>query len=77
MDDEPPIAEELTLALITMMVRKGQIDESDIETLCEGLSEEAAHQARCCLLDALAPKESDWRAEQARSRLRLITGGEE
>lgn len=76
MDDAPPIAEDLVLAVTTALIRKGLLDESDIEAICVGLSEDAAHAVRCCVVEAAAPKESDWRAERARERFRVV-GSEE
>jgi hypothetical protein len=70
--DEPLPSEEMTVALVTGLIRKGLIDEADVEQMCAGLSEDAAHQLRCCLVEASAPRESDWRAERARGQFRVV-----
>lgn len=68
----PPLAEELFTALAAGLIRKGLLDESDIEAMCAGLTEDAAHQLRCCLIEAAAPTQSEWAAEQARRGFRVI-----
>jgi hypothetical protein len=75
--DTPPPAEELVLAMATGLLRKGLIDETDIEDMCAGLSEDVAHQLRCCVLEASAPSQAEWAAGQARERFRVIEGGGE
>lgn len=74
--DDAPLAEEITLALATGLLRKGLIDEADVEAMCAGLSEDAAHHLRCCVIEAQAPADSDWAAGQARARFRVVDGGE-
>lgn len=78
MEDAPPcLAEEVVVALLTQLLRKGLIDEDDLEAMCAGLGEDAAHQIRCCFLEAAAPSQSEWEAERARARFRVVKGGEE
>lgn len=72
--DDPPIAEDLVLALVTRLLRKGLIDAGDIEAMCASLSEGAAHQLRCCILEAEAPTTSERQAAQARLRLHVVKG---
>jgi hypothetical protein len=62
----------MILAVTTGMLRKGLLDEADIESMCAGLDEEAAHQLRCCVLEAAAPSVSDWRADMARKGFRVV-----
>jgi hypothetical protein len=71
-DAPPPIAEDLILAVTTGLLRKGLLDEADIEAMCAGLNDETAHQLRCCVLEAAAPSQSEWRAEMARRRFVVV-----
>lgn len=76
-------AEPLILALITQLVRRGDLDADDIDQMATGLEEEgegeAAHLCRAAFVEAHAPSASDWNAERARARMRLIKtdGGNE
>ncbi len=73
MEDEPvSIAEELVMALLVQLLRKGAIDEADIEAMTEGLSDGAGHLANCAIVEAAAPSTSEWKAEQARARFRVV-----
>lgn len=65
-------AEEIVMALIVQLLRRGLIEPSDIEAMGEGLSEEAAHLANCAVVEAAAPSQSEWQAERARSRFRVV-----
>lgn len=77
MVDEPvSLAEEIVMALIVQLLRRGLIDETDIEAAAAGLSEEAQHLVNCAIIEAAAPPESEWSAEQARSRFRVVKPGD-
>lgn len=73
MSDQPiTIAEEVTAALVVGLLRKGVIDEADIAEIGGGLSDEAAHLLNSLVVEAVAPPESDWRAEMARKRFVVV-----
>ena len=78
MDDAPQtIGEEIAMALVVQLLRKGAIDEADVDTMAEGLSDDAQHLLNCAIVEAAAPAASDWRAEKARGRFRVVDGGGE
>lgn len=78
MDDQPvTIAEELATALIVRLMRLGVITDKDVLEMTAGLSEEAQHMANALIIEAMAPQDSDWKADRARARFRVIEGGEE
>lgn len=78
MDDQPvTIAEEVVAALVIGLLRRGVIDESDIREMAQGLSDEAGHLLNALVVEAAAPTQSDWSAEQRRKRFRLVPSGPE
>jgi len=72
----PCLAEELVMALLVQMIRKGLVDEDDIEAMVQGLSDEAGHMASCAIVEAAAPQASEWKADQARARFHVVKGDE-
>ena len=73
--DQPvTIAEELAAALIVRLLRRGVIDADDIEEM--EMSQEARDVAMSLIVEAAAPTASEWRAEKARERFRVVDGGE-
>jgi hypothetical protein len=68
-------------ALTRAMIRKGLLEDSDIADAADELEaageQTAAHVMRCAAIEAKAPAQSDWNADRARKRFRLIEGGEE
>jgi hypothetical protein len=69
--------ESITLALIARLVQTGGLDPDDIEAIAESLGDDAAHLVRCCVLDAMAPSQSEWDADKARARFTAISGGKD
>ena len=72
----------LVLALIRRLHGEGALDDSDLAAIADEVDSareedaEAAHQVRCIGIEAAAPSQSDWKAERARSRFRVIEGDE-
>ena len=77
MDEPVTIAEELAGALIVRLLRNGVLTNDDVLEMAAGLSEDAQHLANALIVEALAPPTSEWKAERARGRFRVIEGGEE
>lgn len=71
------------MALITHMVRVSALDADDIDDMAAALDEQgerdAARICRAAFAQALAPSASDWNAQRARNRMRLVSsdGGNE
>jgi hypothetical protein len=69
-------SEALILAVLAHMVRTEKLtadDIDDIATTLDGEGEtEAAHLCRCTFIEGIAPKHSDWEADQRRSRFHII-----
>lgn len=65
-----------TLALIRRLCAEGVISSDDVDAIAEDLDErgeaEVAHAVRCEFIQAIAPSESDWQAEQRRSRFEIV-----
>jgi hypothetical protein len=76
-DTAPPPSDELVLALIVHLLRQGVIDQDGVAEMAAGVSDDAAHLVNCAVVEASAPKESDWRAERARCGFRVVEGGGE
>lgn len=76
---ETPLAERMLKALLIQMLRSDAMDPDDITEAADALAdagdEEAAHELRCMIVEAVAPSPSDWQADKARSRFRSIDGG--
>lgn len=73
MDDQPvTIAEEAVASLYRQLIRRGLIDLSDLDALCEGLSEEAGHLVRALFVEAEARPASEVAALKARDGFRVV-----
>lgn len=75
MDEPPCTAEAIASALTVTLLRKGVLDPDDIATAADSVEaedENAAHVLRCAVIEAEAPTQSEWLAEQARKRFRVI-----
>jgi hypothetical protein len=70
-------ADALIIALVEQLVRKGALNADDVDAMAERLDgegeDEAAHWARAALVQAMATPASEWSADQARSRFRIVT----
>jgi phage tail tape-measure protein len=71
------VPEPIATALIAHLVRTGALGSDDINAIGEALEAdgegEAAHEARCAFVEAVAQSDSDFRAERARSRFHVIS----
>jgi hypothetical protein len=69
-------ADDLLTAFIVMLYRKGVIDAADMTALADEFGvkgdDEKAHLVNCLIVEAEAPAQADWQAEQARKRLRIV-----
>lgn len=73
MDDQPvTIAEEVTASLYRQLIRRGIIDLSDLEALCEGLSPEADSLVRALFIEAEVRPTSEVAALKARDGFRVV-----
>jgi hypothetical protein len=88
--DEPTsLAEDLLRAVVLRLISKGVMDAGDLLAISEEFAAKAhaasdeddcyrfemlADTANAIILEAEAPTESEWKAEQARARFRLIEG---
>lgn len=74
------LSERMLSAFLAQMIRAEAIDPDDIAEAAERLDkagdEEAAHALRCIIVEASAPDQSDWQAEQRRNRFRVVDGPE-
>lgn len=65
----------LAYHLLLQLLKRGDLDQADIEAIAARLEEEgeadAAHAVRAALLEADAPSEAEFR----RSRMRLVPDG--
>lgn len=66
------LAEEVVSALIVALIRAGALDPDDMLAI-EGLSEDARAHIEALIVEAAAPSQADWQAEQRRKRLRIVT----
>jgi hypothetical protein len=71
MPDEPAGPDEIALALIRQLYRRGIFDLDDIEAIADDAPDHA-HTIRCQALEAEATPQSDWQADQARNRFRIV-----
>lgn len=73
------MSEILARALIAHLVRRGDLDQIEIDEIAEGLDAagepDAAHLCRLAFVEALAPSQSEWEAERRRARMRVISDG--
>jgi hypothetical protein len=75
--DQPiTIAEEVAASLARQLIRRGLLDASDIEDLCEGLSMEAETLVRALFIEAALAPASEVRAIKAREGFRVVGDGE-
>lgn len=62
----------IDMILIRQLVRNGTLSADDIDQMATDLEREGdkdgAHQVRCCLLEAIAPSEAEWR----RGKMKLV-----
>lgn len=92
MDAPQSLEAELFSSVIVMMLRKGIISRDDMAEVAEEFErradehgegeakerlEQLAHLASCLILEAAAPPVSEWRADQRRSRFRVIESNSE
>ena len=78
MADQPvTIAEEAVASLYRQLIRRGVVDFSDVESLCEGLSPEADLLVRALFVEAAASPASEVAAMKAREGFRVVKAGEE
>lgn len=75
MADQPvTIAEEAVASLYRQLIRRGIMDLSDVEALCEGLSQEAGDLVRALFVEAGAAPASEVAALKAREGFRVVEG---
>lgn len=68
MADQPvTVAEEVAASVTRQLIRRGLLDLSDIEALCEGLSPEAEAVMRALFVEAAAVPASEVAALEARA----------
>lgn len=73
MADQPEtVGEELAAALIVHMLRTGALSDDDVIAMAAGLSDEARDVANSLIIEAVAPSDSEWAAERARKRFRVV-----
>jgi len=77
---DTPLAERMLSAFLAQMIRAEAIDPDDLAEAAERLEQsgdgEAAHAMRCIIVEASAPEQSDWQAEQRRNRFHVVEGPE-
>jgi len=77
---ETPLAERMLRAFLKQMIKTEAVDPDDMVEVVEALQkagdEEAAHAMAALIVEAHAPEQSDWQAERARARFRVIDGPE-
>jgi hypothetical protein len=77
------VSEILARALIAHLVRRGDLDQDEINDIADRLDEageeDAAHLCRVAFVEALAPAQAEWaaersgkRAEERRARMRVV-----
>lgn len=77
MDDAPPcFAENVLAALIIQMIRSGALAEDDLLAAADTLDDDESAFLQALIVEAAAPPLSEWKADRARSRFRVIEGGE-
>lgn len=69
----------LTAALIEQMVRNGLLDADDIDEMATRLDAaghtDDARRCRAAFVQAHAPSQSDWEAQQRRARIQAVPDG--
>jgi len=81
-DEQPSTAQLLLEALMVALLKSGTISDDDLIEAAEavgesgGNAEEAGHLVNCAILRASLPSTPDIAADQARSRFRVISGGD-
>lgn len=60
------------MALLVQLLRRGVIDQDDVHAMAAEAGDEAGHLLKCAIIEASAPKESDWRAQRARAGFRVV-----
>jgi hypothetical protein len=69
-------SQTIALALIRQLCRAGALDAAEIEAIAAALEADGApddaHLVRCEMLNAVAPTQSEWEAEQRRGRMRIV-----
>lgn len=83
MDDRKPSTAELLIeTLMVALLKADALSEDDLIEAAEavadlgGDAEEAGHLVNCAILRASLPDLSDLKADEARSRFRVIGGGD-
>ncbi|BAK66889.1 hypothetical protein SLG_22140 [Sphingobium sp. SYK-6] len=75
---DQPLAERMLRALLIQLLKSEAIDPDDIDAAADRLAAdgdgEAAHEMRCLIVESMAPEQSDWEADQRRSRFRVVDG---
>jgi len=70
------VSDPIALALIQHLVRTEQFDADDIASIAELLEAKGrsaeAHLVMVQMVEAAAPSQSEWEADQRRSRFRVI-----
>ena len=76
----PDLAERMLSAFLAQMIRAEAVDPDDMAEAWESVDragdKEAGHALRCIIVEATAPDQSDWQAEQRRNRFRVVDGPE-
>lgn len=73
---DQPLAERMLRALLIQMLRTDAIDPDDLSAAADELTaqgdDEAAHAIKCLIVESMSPSQTDWQADQRRSRLHLV-----
>lgn len=71
------IVDRAFFALLRQLIRSDAIDTDDVIAAADDLRErgdgDAAHALMASIVEAQAPKASDWQAERRRERFRVVT----
>lgn len=60
------------MALLVHLLRRGVIDQGDVHAMAAEVGDEAGHLFNCAIVEAAAPKESEWKARRARAQFRVV-----
>jgi hypothetical protein len=70
------VSEVLARALISHLVRRGDLEQAEISEIADKLDGagegDAAHLCRLAFVEAHAPSQSEWEAERRRARMRVV-----
>lgn len=70
---------QLTVALLEQLVRSGIFDADDIDEMATRLDEaghtDDARSARATFLQAQAPTQAEWEAQQRRAQIEVVPDG--